>query len=154
MGGRSSCPICPGEGAESNHSTTVSLFAFSWTSWHAQSLSVGLLLGVVLVVSLIAFCGTRYIHCLLPRKYRQRRNHSPNRRDTNFEQRHEPRNYGKQVSTCSAVSLPLQHARYPTPMEQPSYHSLLPPTVPAYGFDVKAIKRLELQHSPTSPRLH
>ena len=153
MGGRSSCPICL-EGAERNHSTTVSLFAFSWTSWHAQSLSVGLLLGVVLVVSLIAFCGTRYIHCLLPRKYRQRRNHSPNRRDTNFEQRHEPRNYGKQVSTCSAVSLPLQHTRCPATIEQPPYHSHPPPTTHAPGFDVEAIKRLELQYSPTSPCLH
>ena len=153
MGGRSSCPICPGEGAESNHSTTVSLFAFSWTSWHAQSLSVGLLLGVTIVVILIALCGTRYIHCLLPRKYKQRRAHSNNRRGTNYEHRHEPRNYDKDVSTCSAVSLPLQHTRCSAPME-PQFrpHSTPAPQTP--GFDSEAIRRLELQFSPTTQCTH
>ena len=153
MGGRSSCPICPSEGAESNHSTTVSLFAFSWTSWHAQSLSVGLLLGVTIVVILIALCGTRYIHCLLPRKYKQRRTHSNNRRGTNYEQRHEPRNYDKNVSTCSAVSLPLQHTRCSAPMEPPFRpHSTPAPQTP--GFDSEAIRRLELQFSPPTQCTH
>ena len=154
MGGKYSCPICS-KGGENNHSTTVSLFAFSWTSWHAQLLSVGLLIGVVLVVSLICFCGTRFLDCLLPRRHRQKkRRHGSNSRDTSYNRGFEPRHYAKQLSTCQAVSLPLQHTRYPTPMEQPSYHSHPPPTVPVYGFDVEAVKWLELQHLPTSPQLH
>ena len=67
MGSGYSCPVCPETGSENAHSTTVSLLAFSWTSWHAQSISVGMLLGMVLVISLICFCGNKFIECILPR---------------------------------------------------------------------------------------
>ena len=148
MGGRYSCPTCP-EGGENAHSTTVSLFAFSWTSWHAQSLSVGMLLGVVLVISLICFCGTRFLDCILPRRHRHRR-HGPSSHDTSYNRGYDQRHYAKQLNTCQAVSIPMPHVRHQAPMDPALYHTHPTPSVPVYGFDVEATKRLMLTHAPTS----
>ena len=153
MGGGYSCPICPESGSENVHSTTVSLFAFSWTLWHAQSLSVGMLLGVVLVISLICFCGNRFLECIMPRSClesnNRHRRHGSSHYDNSYNRRCEQRHYAKNSNTCHAVSIPMP-VRHQAPMDPAPYHAHTAPSAPVYGFDVEATKRLMLTHAPTS----
>ena len=153
MGGGYSCPICPETGSENAHSTTVSLFAFSWTSWHAQSLSVGMLLGVVLVISLICFCGNKFIECILPRSCldfdNKHRRHGSRHYDNRYDMGCERMHYAKNSNTCRTVSIPMP-VRHQAPQDPAPYHAHTAPSAPSYGFDVEATKRLMLTQVPNA----
>ena len=126
----SSCPKCPEQCKESSSQTTVSLFAFSWNTWHAQSISLGLVLGVILITSLLCICGQRFLDCWLPRScWPNQQNQQSSGRDR-----------------CREISIPMQ-APNPAPMyPNQSPYGTQPPHNNYPGFDLEAVKRLCLEH--------
>ena len=141
----SSCPKCPEQCKESSSQTTVSLFAFSWNTWHAQSLSVGLVLGVILITSLLCVCGQRFLDCWLPRACWPRKQY-PTRRfhergyDESFRY-NSGRDRGREVSLAMQAPTPAQMQPNQNPYAAPPPHNMSCP-----GFDLEAVKRLCLEH--------
>ena len=124
----SSCPKCPEQCVmdESSSHTPVSLFSFAWNTWHAQSLSLGLVLGVILITSLLCICGKRFLDCWLPRSC--------------WPHQHNQQSSGREIS------IPMQ-APNPIPMYPiQSPYGPQPPHNNYPGFDLEAVKRLCLEH--------
>ena len=141
----SSCPQCPDQCKESSSQTTVSLFAFSWNTWHAQSISLGLVLGVILITSLLCICGQRFLDCWLPRscwphqqnptrKFREEGGHDDSVRCSGRDR-------------CREISIPMQAPNSQMYQNQSPYGAQ-PPHNNTYpgGFDLEAVKRLCLEH--------
>ena len=141
MGSSGSCPKCPVQCKESSSQTTVSLFAFSWNTWHAQSISLGLILGVVFITILLCVCGQRFLDCWLPRacrphkQYRERGGYDESVRYSSGRDR------GREVSLTMPAPNPAQMYPNQTPYMAPTAPNMTYP-----GFDLEAVKRLCLEH--------
>ena len=136
----STCPQCPDQCTESSYETTVSLFSFSWHTWHAQSISLGLVLGVILITSLLCICGQRFLDCWLPRScWPHQLNHTRKLRDDRDDSVH-----CSSRDRCREVSIPMQAQMF----QNQSPYGAQPPHNNAYtgGFDLEAVRKLCLEH--------
>ena len=71
-GGASKCPVSSEfpTGDESSHTTNVALMTFSWSQYHAQSLGLGTIIGVLLMLVMVSCFGARSIQFCLPKHER------------------------------------------------------------------------------------
>ena len=148
MGNKCSCNDCPVTGSEGSHSMTVSFLSFEWNSWHAQSLGVGGIIGISLLLFLICTCGTRILDCLVPvhcRSWTSR---------PGMGSSHLSRGHSLRRPRCVEPHAP--HASYSIPLQpqQNNPHAPnasycpSPPSAPCQNqWDREGMRQLMVQHS-------